>query len=128
MRVLVTGGRDYADYEFVRNTLDQIMHDRGCCGECGVIDSPDPVIVIHGGAKGADSLADQWAVVNWLQIKEFKADWNRYGRVAGPIRNQQMIDEGKPDLVVAFPGGEGTANMVKLAKKHGIEVIEVTDD
>lgn len=55
----------------------------------------------------------------------FEADWHTHGRAAGPIRNRRMIEEGKPDLVVAFPGGRGTANMVNQARAAGIEVREV---
>jgi len=54
-----------------------------------------------------------------------RAKWSKHGRAAGPIRNQEMIDECKPDLVVAFPGGRGTADMVRRAKAAGIRVIEV---
>lgn len=85
------------------------------------------VTIIHGGATGADTAADEWAVVNWTGLTEFKVtpeEWKHLGRAAGPIRNQRMIDEGKPDLVVAFPGGTGTADMVRRAKRAGIEVIE----
>lgn len=83
------------------------------------------VTIIHGDAPGVDHLADTWAVVNWVQIKRFPAKWDQYGRGAGPLRNQQMLDEGKPDLVIAFPGGKGTANMTKLAREAGVKVIEI---
>lgn len=76
--------------------------------------------------RGVDEAAIDWAVVNWCVFQEFPPDWDKYGNAAGPIRNQQMLDEGKPDLVVAFPGGRGTADMVNKARKAGIEVIEVT--
>ena len=55
----------------------------------------------------------------------YMADWKRLGRKAGPIRNQRMLVEGKPDLVVAFPGGKGTAGMVTLARNASVEVIVV---
>ena len=61
-----------------------------------------------------------------LPCAVYRADWEGLGRKAGPIRNQQMLDEGKPDLVVAFPGGRGTANMMRIAREAGIEVIEVS--
>ena len=128
MRLLICGSRKYKGYEFVRNTLDRIMEERGCCGKHGPIDSRIPITVIHGGAQGVDWLADQWAVVNWLHIEEYKAKWDVHGLTAGPIRNQQMIDMGKPDLVVAFPGGRGTKDLVQRAKSKGIEVIEVADE
>lgn len=85
---------------------------------------PD-VFVISGKARGADTLAIDWAVVNWQDYKEFPADWEKYGKSAGYIRNQQMLDEGKPDIVVAFPGGAGTRMMVNIARKAGVEVLEV---
>ena len=83
---------------------------------------PTDICIISGGADGADKLAEDWAVINYCQWKTFPADWRRYGKAAGPIRNQQMIDKGKPDLVVAFPGGRGTANMIMLAKENEIPV------
>jgi hypothetical protein len=68
--------------------------------------------VIHGGANGADYIAGRWAQdTGGIPVEEFPADWNRHGNSAGPIRNQEMLDKGKPDLVVAFPGGRGTADI-----------------
>lgn len=81
--------------------------------------------VISGKAKGADTLAIDWAVVNWLTWDEYPADWEKYGKSAGYIRNQQMLDEGKPDYVIAFPGGAGTKNMKERAIKAGVPVIEI---
>jgi hypothetical protein len=74
---------------------------------------------------GADLGAFLWAVQNSKKIKTYEAEWSKYGRAAGPIRNRRMIEEGKPNLVVAFPGGAGTANMTKLAREAGIKVIQV---
>ena len=56
-------------------------------------------------------------------VEEYPADWKKYGKSAGPLRNQRMIDEGKPDLVVAFPGGVGTADMISRAKAYNISVL-----
>ena len=78
--------------------------------------------IIEGGAKGADKLAREWAASRGIPVRTFKADWRRYGRGAGPQRNEQMLDEGKPDLVVAFPGGSGTASMMRLARAAGVRV------
>lgn len=126
MRVLVCGGRDYNDYDKVRKVLYDIAD------EFALWSTPDEygnalpygLEVIHGGAKGADDLADQWAVVNWCKIHEFKADWDKHGKAAGYIRNKQMLEEGQPDLVIAFPGGKGTAMMKDIARKAGVEVRE----
>ena len=118
MKILVCGGRNYLDYLTLQKTLDNLVN--------GV--DPDLVTIIQGGAKGADYLAKVYAYCwGWggLNCKEYPADWKKYGKAAGAIRNQQMLDEGKPDLVVAFPGGVGTADMVERAKKGGIEVVEV---
>ena len=52
----------------------------------------------------------------------YPANWKKHGRAAGPIRNKQMLEEAKPDLVIAFPGGAGTANMVKQAREAGVKV------
>lgn len=126
-RILVSGGRDLTDYKLVRDNLDII------CAERGWDTGPDyympNVILIHGGAKGADLLADQWGVVNWLKIEVYKPDWGKYGKAAGMIRNREMLEESKPDLVVAFPtkSSRGTWDMVRRAKKAGIETIIVED-
>lgn len=121
MRVLVCGGRDYDNYDHVRKVLYAF------CDEHKLAENeykmPDGLTIVHGGARGADLLADQWAVVNWVPIEEYKADWNTHGRAAGPIRNQQMLDTGV-DYVIAFPGGRGTEHMKKIARKAGVPVIE----
>lgn len=83
-------------------------------------------VVISGMAKGADTVAIEWAVVNWCQWLEFPANWKEHGKRAGIIRNQQMLDEGKPDLVIAFPGGRGTRCMIRLAKEAGVPVREIS--
>lgn len=110
-RVLVCGGRDFNDAALVERTL------------CGL--RPCPEVIISGGAPGADHLAALWAE-HYAESEVYHAEWRRYGNRAGPIRNQRMIDEGKPDLVVAFPGGRGTADMVRRAERHGIPVMNIT--
>lgn len=129
-RVLVCGGRTYgapkmctteeefrADQERVRReqerfklTIDNLHFRRPISA------------VIEGDAHGADRLAWRWAVANGVPVEKFPANWRRDGRAAGPIRNQQMLDEGRPDIVVAFPGGRGTADMVRRARKAGIPI------
>lgn len=129
MKILVCGGRDLTDWSWFRDRMEEIA------SECFPRLEEDEygnflygVKIITGGARGADRLAYNWAVVNWTDYQEFPADWQKYGKAAGPIRNQQMLDEGKPDLVVAFPGGRGTADMVLRAKLAGVPVIEVQDE
>jgi hypothetical protein len=121
MRVLVCGGRDYDDRNAVFRWLDANT-PRSVPDQYGN-DMPLGVTIIHGCCPtGTDRWADEWAVVNWCNIAEYPADWRTHGRTAGPIRNQRMIDDGKPDLVVAFPGGRGTADMVRRAEAAGIPV------
>ncbi|MGX1786886.1 DUF2493 domain-containing protein [Bosea sp. NPDC055332] len=124
MRILVCGGRNYADRAALYATLDKIV-PRTPEDEYGNW-LPAGVTIIHGACPtGADHMADEYAVVNWCAFEEYPADWRKHGRAAGPIRNQQMLDEGKPDVVVAAPGGKGTADMVRRANAANIPVIEV---
>jgi len=113
IRVLVCGGRKYSDIGAVHRSLDAV-HRRT------PIDA-----VIDGGALGADAIARAWAWDEEIETVTFVADWEKDGRAAGPIRNRRMLDEGKPDLVLAFPGGRGTANMMALARKAGVEVRQI---
>jgi hypothetical protein len=110
MRVLVCGGRDFSDREKLASALDAI-HLR----------TPFSVL-IHGAAPGADTLAGEWARERGIAVVPFPADWKGQGRAAGPIRNKRMLDEGRPDLVVAMPGGRGTANMVSQAENANVAV------
>jgi hypothetical protein len=127
-RILVCGGRDFDNWGLLRDTLYDITDERNWVTEKDIAFNylPD-VVIIHGGAKGADDLADQWAAVNWTGLEIYPADWDKYGKKAGPIRNQQMLDEGKPDLVIAFPTpkSRGTWDMVRRAQKANIETIIV---
>lgn len=124
--VLVCGGRKFNDYTLLKKALDQLLIERGWITEPDEYGNFLPnVKIIEGGMTGADDLANQYAVTNWCHFKTYEADWRKYGNAAGPIRNQKMLDEGKPDLVVAFPGGRGTADMVDRAKRQGYEVIEI---
>jgi predicted Rossmann-fold nucleotide-binding protein len=112
-RVLVCGGRTVEDYAFVSRVLAE-RHET------------EPFsLLIAGGASGADGLAVRWAKAWGVPVKEYLAEWKRLGRMAGPIRNRRMLEDGQPDLVIAFPGGRGTANMVKLAESKGVFVVKV---
>lgn len=113
MKVLVCGGRDFKDGRLVYETLDRLHREHGITG------------IIEGGAKGADTAAYSWAKIHHLHDRTYPADWTKHGRAAGPIRNATMLAEGNPDVVIAFPGGTGTAHMVRLARNAGVEVIEV---
>jgi hypothetical protein len=84
-----------------------------------------PIEVAQGGAYGTDKYALMWCIENNVKHQTFNADWNKFGKAAGPIRNRKMIEEFKPDYVLAFPGGPGTLNCKTEAKKKAIKVIEV---
>jgi hypothetical protein len=108
MRLLVCGGRDFRDDALLSAHLDAVHADR-------------PIsCVISGAASGADHLAYNWAKARGIDVVEFPADWKTHGKAAGPIRNRKMIVEGKPDEVIAFPGGRGTADMKRAALAAGI--------
>lgn len=114
MKVLVCGGRAFDDWHLLNTTLQEQVNPWE--GE---------KIIIEGGAIGADFLSRAWAKYMHIPFEEYKADWKKDGKSAGAIRNQRMLDEGKPDLVIAFPGGKGTADMVSRATKAGISVREI---
>ena len=112
MRVLVTGSRDWQDWDTIREVLQSIDH-----GET-------ERILIHGEARGADFIAAEIARALGWQVWSYPADWEAHGKGAGPIRNQQMLDEGQPDLVMAFPlpQSRGTWDMVRRAEWAGVKV------
>lgn len=116
-RVLVCGTRTWVDYDLVAETLRRIDNrvDSGFLR----IDT-----IINGGAEGADLLATRWANENDKTVKAYLPDWNQYAKSAGPRRNQEMINKGKPDLVVAFWDGisRGTGDMITRAIQNRIPV------
>lgn len=131
MRVIVCGGRDYADRDKVRFVLavwpvHDLHLDKGHVGiRWDLRDAAEAgtLTIVHGEARGADRLADDVARDLGYRVESYRADWSQ-GRAAGPIRNKQMLAEGA-DLVVAFPGGKGTAHMVRIAREAGVPVLEV---
>lgn len=122
LRVLVCGGRNYKDQRRVIRELDRLSLGWPKTPPDKYGNWLPDVLIIAGGASGVDLFAADWAAINGTDYQEFKADWKEYGRAAGPIRNQRMLEEGKPDLVVAFPGGPGTADMVRRARGAGVRV------
>lgn len=110
--VLVCGSRHWSDLAPIRRELAKL---------------PPNTLIIHGAAKGADSLAELAAKQLRLPSKAFPADWTNFGKAAGPIRNQRMLSEGNPDLVLAFhdniQSSKGTKHMVDIATKHNVPVL-----
>jgi hypothetical protein len=117
MKVLVTGGRDYKDGLRVVQELTTMHRDRRITH------------VIHGGANGADRLADEWAKNHGVQPVKCEALWEYHRRMgfvrkAGYERNKAMLAL-NPDVVLAFPGGRGTEMQIDMALRAGIEVIKI---
>jgi len=111
MIVLVCGGRDFQGRNFAWNQLDDVHaleHIQ---------------LLVHGAASGADSIGAQWADRHGVQQVACPANWGYYDQAAGPVRNKAMLKL-RPQLVIAFLGGNGTADMVKQSKKAGIPVWE----
>lgn len=144
MRILVCGGRKFGDlvslnhrrdhpqwakreeeYKTLMEVLWELAEEYST--EYNPDDNwlPSDIEIISGGAKGADSIAEDWATIAYCKCHVFEAEWGKYGKSAGPVRNKRMLDEGRPDLVLACPGGSGTANMVEQARKAGVKVIEL---
>jgi cell wall assembly regulator SMI1 len=119
MKILVTGGRRYKNKERVWAVMDRWLQ----------ADQYQGFTLISGGAAGVDALAAEWAHERHLPVEYYHAQWKRpdgsTDRSAGPRRNQQMLDQGQPWRVIAFPGGPGTAHMVKIAKRARIKVFSI---
>ena len=114
MKVLVCGGRDYADVERVYAVLDKLHNESG-------ID-----LIIEGGERGAHHIASDWARLRGVTKRRYDADWQSHGSFADPMRNKTMINDGQPDVVIAFPGGRETRQMINLSRKMGFTVVEIT--
>lgn len=112
MRVIVCGCRDFCDNNLLFQTLD------------GILSNFDDVEIISGHATGADKIGEEYAKSRGLKCAVFKAEWDKYGRAAGPIRNKQMLYYAMEDhpLVIAFWDGKsrGTKNMIDIAKKVNV--------
>lgn len=109
IRIAITGGRSFDNKEQVAKVLCRLQGRN--------------VILAHGGATGADDLCKQYAVKMGWKVVEYKADWARHGKSAGPIRNAWLLDDFKPDYLIAFAGGTGTFSMINLALDRKIKVI-----
>lgn len=111
-RVIIAGGRDFDDYESLEKTMDNLLVNK----------TNYDIIVVCGKARGADTLGEQYAQNRGYKIDYYPADWNKYGRSAGFILNEQMAQNA--DALVAFWDGEsrGTKSMIELANMYGLQV------
>lgn len=117
MKVLICGGRDLDSKQVCKWLETKFL---SCF--------PRAREIIHGGAEGGDHGAALFCRRNGFPETMYPAQWKLYGDGAGPIRNQQMLDESKPDIVLAFPGGDGTDDMVRRSKSAGFVVYEIWMD
>lgn len=114
-RYLVCGGRDYHNRKFLNTKLKILL------------ETDWMFILVHGDARGADTLAKEWGKAVEVIVEPYPADWAMYGKAAGTIRNQEMLDS-RIDGVIAFKGGTGTADMVARAIKAGVPVWDLRDE
>jgi len=133
-RVLVCGGRDYGKRWDERHSMLVIdthaVHKLHAVLQ-DTLDIRTPkeseLVIVHGAATGADSLASAWAKSKHIREMPFPADWSG-GRSAGIERNIEMLEESEPQLIIAFPGGNGTAHMVSLARKTKTPLLVIEDE
>ena len=110
LKVVIAGCRGYNDYDEAKEYIDFCLKN---------IRSENKIVIISGCASGADALGERYALENGFEIEKFPAEWGKYGRSAGPIRNGKMAETA--DYVICFWDGKsrGTRNMIESAKKHG---------
>jgi len=114
--VLVCGGRDFNDEDYMNSRLEKLFKAR------------EPDLLVHGNAEGADKFSGEFALSKECNVMVVPAKWKQHGRSAGPIRNAEMLALQRVDLVVAFPGGTGTKSMMTLAEKENIKVVNLEED
>lgn len=117
-RVLICGDRNWADATAVIHALAEVQQAEGV------------EVVIEGEATGADTLGKNAAFQLGIPVQAYPADWRKNGRSAGPLRNAQMLNDGKPTLVLAFhpfiENSKGTRHMIEIAMKAGVPVKIIT--
>lgn len=110
LKVIVAGSRGFDNYELLQEKLDFYLRNH------------DDVEIVSGTARGADRLGERYAIARGLPLKKFSANWNKYGKKAGYLRNEQMVNYA--DACVVFWDGKskGSKHTIDLAKKHGLKV------
>ena len=118
MKILVCGDRNWNNAEAM-------------CRELMFLSTRGDITIIHGDCRGADKMAGEFAVLMGFTVIVVPAEWEKYGRRAGPVRNKKMFDENRPDLVLAFhehiDESKGTKHMMEYAKKKGCPARLVTE-
>lgn len=109
-KIIIAGSRDFNDYKMAKEYIKSILDSEFCNEE---------IIIISGGCRGADVLGEKYALENNLNVEIYKANWSKYKKAAGPIRNKKMIS--RSDGVICFwdNKSKGTKSLIELAKKEG---------
>jgi hypothetical protein len=115
--IIIAGGREFTDRTHAFKRLDDFNRWANTQGL-------NLTTIIHGDARGADRIGRDWGNHHKLNVVPFPADWDTHGKSAGPIRNQLMLDQ-KPDFVITFSGGRGTAHMKRISKQAGVTVFSL---
>lgn len=124
-RIIIAGSRTFNDYNKMLTVLDSIgIH---------LIATIDQIEIISGHASGADALGEKFAKAFGYSLKIFPAEWDKYGKAAGPIRNEQMAKyaaDSDRGILVAFPIGtsRGTKNMINAARQYGLDICIVEEN
>lgn len=124
LKLIITGSRNWEDFDHFSESLEVFTYYK----------RPEKVTLVHGGARGADSMCDQWAerwnywYPGWVDVKIYPAEWGKHGKAAGIFRNMQMVEDNlDADYVLAFPLGEsrGTRHCMDHAKRFGLTVVNL---
>lgn len=115
IKVIIAGTRDFNDYALLKKDVDYFLQDF----------NPSKIEIVSGNARGADKLGERYAKEHNLPVKLFPANWDKYGKRAGYLRNQEMANYS--DMLIAFwdEKSKGTKHMIDIAKKQGLTVIVV---
>ena len=111
MKVIIAGGRDFNDYDLLKKKCDKILSE-----------IKEDIIIVSGGAKGADSLGERYANERGFGIDYFIPDWNKYGRAAGMLRNAEMSKHADAAIIFWDQKSRGSKNMIELSKKEGLKL------
>ena len=117
IKVIIAGTRDFNDYAFLKKNLDYFLQ--------GINPNNEEIEIVSGNARGADKLGERYAKEHNLPVKLFPANWDKYGKRAGYLRNQEMANYA--DMLIAFwdEKSKGTKHMIDIAKKQDLTVIVV---
>ena len=114
VRVALVGGRDVEDFAFVLDRFEEVLLKEGL--------HKYQIKIVSGGAKGVDSIARRIASLYGIPFREFPAEWDRYGKKAGPLRNSKIVENSDIVIAIPSPSSRGTWDTVRKAEKRGLKV------